>query len=86
MTKEQAIHVLVSFKPAYYKLLELPTYKPTPEDKNHLQIIKVLYDSGLVDDPEVLEAAQLNYDDAAMLVGFAFSEQIQTVAIKSPRR
>ncbi len=77
MTKIEAIQVLVNFTPAYHKLLRLPRYTATLEDRSNLEIIKVLYDCDLVDDPEVLEAAQLDYDDAAMLVGYAFCEVLE---------
>ncbi len=74
MNKLEAVQVLENCKPVYQKLLKLPRYRLTCEDKTRLALVRLVYDAGLVDDEEVLEAAQLKYLDAAMLVGYVFSE------------
>ncbi len=71
MTKTEAVFTLESCKPVYFKLQQ-HRYTLTCEDQIHLKQIRLVFESGLIDDPEVLQAAHLDYDDAAMLVGYAF--------------
>ena len=73
MDKEEAVSILEQCKPIYQKLLTVRDYELTEDEKGCLDKFRQVYEAGLADDSQVLEAAGVDRDEAALLVGYLYS-------------
>ena len=70
MHKAQAIEVLKDCTPLYQHLRYIPRYKPKAEELVTLRKFKQIFEAGLIQDRELLEAAGLRTDQVGLLVGY----------------
>ncbi len=73
MNTLEAVSILVECKPIYQKLLSIRQYSPTRDEKDCLVKLSQIYEAGLADDPEVLEAAGLDLYGIGLLIGYLFT-------------
>lgn len=69
MTKIEAIQHLSACKPLYQRMISVVRYQLTDEDLSCLKNFKIVYESTWFDDPEVIEASGVTFDQQAFLLG-----------------
>ncbi len=69
MDYKKAIEALKTAQTIYQKLSNIPGYVLNQEDLADLVDLKRVYETGLIDDPILLQAAKVNIEELAIIVG-----------------
>jgi hypothetical protein len=72
MNTMSAIEVIRACAPMYQRLVQVPKYKPTPEEQEQLKKFSTLYKLGAFDDAALLSAT--DFEICAFLIGYISSQ------------